>query len=202
MSPQAQSNEAVGRVHEGSSKIRAGIQPLISKMDKASDAAFGCKRDSQDLKIRSVSRVTPLEIAFFLLTPVFAVFLFDISLINQDGAIDPWLYVGYGRNFPLLHALYGWTYYSARFPVMILNGAFLKFPDPIVGYIALRYLLLLLCGIPLYLWARHCFGVAIAIASYLFLFCNPLFPRVVLWDLTRSQPQTALQRDCCKGLDF
>jgi hypothetical protein len=186
MSPQAQRNEAVGRVHSlgGSSKIRAGIQPLISKMDKASDAAFGSKRDSQDVKIRSVSRVTPLEIAFFLLTPVFAVFLFDISLINQDNYVDPWFYTGYGRIFPSMHALFGWTYYSARFPVMILNGAFLKFPDPIVGYIALRYLLLLLCGIPLYLWARRFFGDAIAIASYLFLFCNPLFPRVVLWDLT------------------
>jgi hypothetical protein len=183
---QAQSNEAVGRVHslEGRSKIRVGIPPFISKLDKAYDAVFGCKRDWQDAKIRSVSRVAPLEIAFFLLTPVFAVFLFDISLINQDNYVDPWFYTGYGRIFPLMHALFGWTYYSARFPVIILNGAFLKFPDPIVGYIALRYLLLLLCGIPLYLWARHFFGVAIAVASYLFLFCNPLFPRIVLWDLT------------------
>jgi hypothetical protein len=56
--------------------------------------------------------------------------------------------------------------------------------DPVTGYILLRYFLLLGCGVPLYLWSRQRFGVGTAVASYLFLFSNPLLPRVMLWDLT------------------
>jgi hypothetical protein len=124
------------------------------------------------------------EFAFVLLAPAAAVLLFDISLVNQDTYIDPWLYTAYGQNFDVLHALYGWPYYAVRFPVIMLISAFERPPNPIVGYVLLRYVLVLLSGGLLYLWSRRKFGVAIAVTSYLFLFCNPLFPRVVLWDLT------------------
>jgi hypothetical protein len=124
------------------------------------------------------------EFAFVLLAPAAAVLMFDISLVNQDRYVDPWLYTGYGQNFDVLHALYGWPYYAVRFPVIMLIAAFERPLDPIVGYALLRYVLILLSGGLLYLWSRRNFGVAIAVTSYLFLFCNPLFPRVVLWDLT------------------
>ena len=45
-------------------------------------------------------------------------------------------------------------------------------------------MLLLGCGVPLYLLARARYGAAVAVCSYLFLFCNPMLPRVLLWDLT------------------
>jgi hypothetical protein len=126
----------------------------------------------------------PLELACLLLAPVAAVGLFKISLINQDGCLDPWLYTGYGQNFRLLQAMFGWTYYAVRFPVMFLNQVFPGSMDPVAGYVLLRYLLLLGCGAPLYLWSRRRFGVPVAALSYLFLLANPLLPRVLLWDLT------------------
>ena len=42
----------------------------------------------------------------------------------------------------------------------------------------------MLAGIPLYLLANRHFGRAAAACGYLFLFCNALFLRVLLWDLT------------------
>jgi hypothetical protein len=131
----------------------------------------------------STLRVSSL-IAFILLAPVAAVALFDINLINRDGTVDPWIYTGYGQNFRLLHTVFGWTYYSARFPVMFLNSVFPGSIGAVAGYILLRYVILLACGVPLFLWSRQRFGTWIAAAAYLFLFCNPLLPRVILWDLT------------------
>ncbi len=129
-------------------------------------------------------RRSGFELAFLLAAPVAAVLLFDIPLIVQDRDIDPWLYTGYGQSFALMQTLYGWTYYAVRFPVMMLNGAFPGSMGPVVGYVVLRYLLVLMCGVPLYFWARRYFGVAIAAASYLFLLCNPIFPHIIQWDYT------------------
>jgi hypothetical protein len=126
----------------------------------------------------------PLQIAFILVAPVAAVVVFDINLINQDAMLDPWYYTGLGQNFRLLQGIFGWNYYAVRFPVIFLNTVFPGSMDPVAGYILLRYLILLACGVPLFLLSRQRFGTWIAVAAYLFLFCNPLLPRVILWDLT------------------
>ena len=105
------------------------------------------------------------------------------SLFNQDGYIDPWFYTGYGQIFQSMHENFGWPYYAVRFSVIALNEAASLLP-PDLGYAILRYLLVLLCGVPLYLWARASFGRGVALLSYLFLFWNPLLPRILLWDLT------------------
>lgn len=132
----------------------------------------------------STSRQWVAEGFFVVLAPIAAFFALHICLINQDGSVDPWLYTGYGKAFKILQELSGWLYYNVRFPVVLLNLAVSKELDPVVGFGILRYLIVLTSGVPLYLWARHHFGLVYAIAAYLFLFFNPLFPRTLAWDLT------------------
>lgn len=135
---------------------------------------------------RRAFRAVPVGIEGLVVVaaPVAAYFILRICLINQDRYVDPWFYTGYGREFKLLLQIHGWNYFAARFPVILLELITSKNLDPILGYAFLRYFLVLLCGVPLYLWARRCFGLPHAIAAYLFLLCNPLFPRLLLWDLT------------------
>ena len=124
------------------------------------------------------------EAAYLLLLPPILYVLLDISLVNQDNFVDPLFYTGYGRIFPLLYELHGWPYYAVRFPVIALNELFTLTLPPLLGYAALRYLIVVLSGGLLYLWARQRFGVSVAALSYLFLIANPLFLRIILWDLT------------------
>jgi len=125
-----------------------------------------------------------LDAAFLLLSPVAAWAVLQINLINQAGYLDPWLYTGYGQVFEQLVQTYGWRYYALRFPVIFLNSLCCAGDAPVVGYALLRYGLFLVAGVPLYLLGRRHFGRTIAVCSYLFLLCNPLFLRLLLWDLT------------------
>lgn len=125
-----------------------------------------------------------VESLFIVIAPIVGFFALHIRLLTQDAAIDPWIYTGYGQEFRLLQQLYDWRYYAVRFPVVLLNFAVPKGLDPIVGFAIVRYLVFISCGVPFYLWARYHFGIVHAIAAYLFLFCNPLLPRVLQWDLT------------------
>lgn len=123
------------------------------------------------------------EALVIAIVPVATWGVLRFSLINQEGYIDPWFYTGYGQIFQSMHENFGWPYYAVRFSVIALNEAASLVPVD-VGYAILRYVLVLLCGVPLYLWARASFGRGVALLSYLFLFWNPLLPRIVLWDLT------------------
>ena len=125
-----------------------------------------------------------LEAGFLLLSPILAWMVFDINLINQTSYVDPWFYTGYGQTFERLVQVYGWPYYALRFPVIFLNSVCCSGGDPVLGYGLLRYGLVLIAGIPLYLLASRHFGRGAAACGYLFLFCNALFLRVLLWDLT------------------
>ena len=130
------------------------------------------------------SRQAVAEGLFVALAPILGFFALRISLINQDGGLDAWLYTGYGQEFKTLQELFGWTYYAVRFPVILLDLAVPKSLDPVIGFAIVRYVIFLSCAIPLYLWARLNFGVIYAIAAILFLICNPLFPRLLLMDWT------------------
>jgi hypothetical protein len=124
------------------------------------------------------------EWAFILLAPVAAYAAFKMRIFNQayDGMIDPWFYTGYAQDPALLFNQSGWTYYSIRFPVIFLSHAFTQALGPMIGYVALRYLILVSVGALIFVWARRNFGLGVAVLSYLFLFCSPYFPRLLLWD--------------------
>lgn len=116
--------------------------------------------------------------------PLLAWWLLDISLFIQRGYLDPWLYTGVGQVFEQLVDCYGWAYYLIRFPVTFLNRLFCQNAAPDVGFALLRYALVLIAGGALYAMALRHFGRIAAVTGYLFLFCNPLFLRVINWDLT------------------
>jgi hypothetical protein len=130
------------------------------------------------------ARLRWFDAAFLLASPLLAWLVFDINLINQDTYVDPWFYTGYGQSFEKMVEVYRWPYYALRFPVIFLNTLCCSGDAPVAGYSLLRYALVLLAGVPLFILAQRHFGRVAAICSYLFLFCNALFLRVILWDLT------------------
>jgi hypothetical protein len=87
------------------------------------------------------------EIIYCLVSPIIAVLLFNISIINQNGYVDPEFYTGYDYSFSRMWQLYGPTYYAMRFPIMVLNSFFQNLGPGLFGYTLLRLLILWACGI-------------------------------------------------------
>lgn len=155
----------------------AATMSSVQTLDKHAPAAAAARRP---MRLREIVS----EWAFILLAPVAAYSVFKMNLFNQatPGMVDPWLYTGYAQDPALLFDQFGWTYYGIRFPVIFLGHGFNEALGPMNGYIALRYVILVSVGALLFAWARRYFGLGIAVLSYLFLFCNPYFPRLLLWD--------------------
>ena len=132
----------------------------------------------------SVSRLPAVEIVYCIVSPIIAVLLCHLSIINQNTYIDPLYYTGYGYSFSRMWHFYGPTYYAMRFPIMFLNTFFQNLGPGLFGYALLRLLILWVCGIPLYFSVRRLYGISVAAAAYAFLLLNPLFARLLLWDVT------------------
>jgi hypothetical protein len=132
----------------------------------------------------SVYRSPAAEIVYCLVSPILAVLLFNISLINQYGYVDPEFYTGYGYSFARMWHVYGPTYYAMRFPIMFLNSFFQHLGPGLFGYTLLRLLILWACGLPLYFSVRRLYGSGVAVVAYAGLVLNPFFARLLLWDLT------------------
>ncbi len=146
---------------------------------------------SSDVPGSAANRKTVLlartaEATCVALLPIIAVWLFDISIIDQESYVDPYFYTGYAQSFERMWEVFGQTYYAARFPVMFLNTATQQLAPGFGGYAVAHYISFLVGAIPLYLLARRHFGLTVAAASYAFLVLNPLFPRIINWDLTTS----------------
>jgi|SoiMethySBSTD1v2_1073268.scaffolds.fasta_scaffold00398_24 hypothetical protein len=130
------------------------------------------------------TRTLALEGLYLVGLPIVAVAVLGISVIDQEGYVDPEFYTGYGQSFETMWEVFGLTYYSARFPIMFVNTTSQWLWPGLGGYSLLRLLVLLLCGIPLYTLARRHYGRPVAMASYAFLVLNPLLLRILCWDLT------------------
>lgn len=128
------------------------------------------------------SRLSPVEWGMLLFAPLLAALVFQICPINQAETVDPWFYTGYSQAFRTLMNRHLYTYYAIRFPAIVPMWTAANTLGPIAGYVALRYLMFLAGGIPLYLLTRRHYGRAIAATAFLFLLCNPLFARIILWD--------------------
>jgi hypothetical protein len=147
--------------------------------------------DGSDVSGRAAQRKAVLltriaEAAFVALLPIIAVWLLNVSIIDQESYADPAFYTGYGQSFERMWQVFGLTYYAARFPVMFLNTTTQQLVPGFGGYAVAHYIGFLAAAIPFYLLARQHFGRTVAAASYAFLLLNPLFPRVLSWDLTTS----------------
>ncbi|MEP7309715.1 MAG: hypothetical protein ABJA98_29760 [Acidobacteriota bacterium] len=128
--------------------------------------------------------VWAVEVAALAVIPVAAVFGLGISVVDQFGSADPAYYTGYGLSFERMWHAFGLTYYAARFPVIGLNAWSQTVSPGLSGYTMVRVLVFLMCAAPLYLLSRRLYGPLVAMAAYAFLVLNPLFPRVLCWDLT------------------
>jgi hypothetical protein len=130
------------------------------------------------------ARTLALEGLYLVGLPIMAVFALGITVIDQHGYVDPEFYTGYGLSFETMWEVFGLTYYAARFPIIFVNKTSQWLWPGLGGYSLLRLLVLLLCGIPLYVLARRHYGRPVAMASYAFLVLNPLLLRILCWDLT------------------
>lgn len=130
------------------------------------------------------SRPSYPEWATLLLLPVLTVWALGISVINQHGYVDPEYYTGYGQSFARMWEVFGPKYFAARFPVIFVNVVSQQWLPGLGGYTLVRFVVFVLCAVPLYLLVRGMYGRPVALATYVFLLTNPLLPRILCWDLT------------------
>jgi hypothetical protein len=133
---------------------------------------------------RSSPRPRPAEVAYLIVAPVLATWLLGISLIDQQSFVDPEFYTGYAQSFERMWRMFGLTYYVARFPVMFVNRVAQELLPGMPGYVMVRALVFAASAAPLYALVRERCGRTPALVAYSFLFLNPLFPRILCWDLT------------------
>jgi hypothetical protein len=117
-----------------------------------------------------------------LLAPVVAVLVLRLPLINQLDYADAWFYSAYAWVPKHHFELFQLNYFAVRFPAILPIGAFEHLLGAQHGYVALRYLVSIACGVALYLGARRFASRGVALAAVVLLFLNPFFTRMLLWD--------------------
>jgi hypothetical protein len=122
------------------------------------------------------------EPLFLLLLPPLAWIILNISLMNQASFLDPYIYTGYIHNGQDLLTRYGLTYYSVRFGLILPAKLFTLAFGTEPGYLAFRYVLTLLAGIPLYVLIKRHMGLYVAVLTYCALVTSPGFDRALFWD--------------------
>jgi len=122
--------------------------------------------------------------AVVLLAPVLGVVVLRAPLFNNLAYRDPWFYSGYGWGLAHDVEIFGWFYYSVRFPVTLPIRWSTDIFGPVAGYVVLRYVLLAGAGALLYVCVRRFASRRVASAAVVILALNPLYLRLVLWDYT------------------
>src|SRR5579864_5637825 len=124
------------------------------------------------------------EAGAVLVAPILAVLAFRLSIVNQDGFWDPWLYTGLARDLDLIWRAAGPNYFDVRFSVILpMRLAVAIFGDT-GGYVAIHYVAYLILAAPLYILIRRRLGRPSALAVLIFLVSTPTVPRFILWDYT------------------
>ena len=123
-----------------------------------------------------------VAVAAVALTPILVVLLLRLPLVNQLNYADAWFYSGYGWAPKHEFALFGWTYFSVRFPAILAIGAFQRVFGAGGGYVLLRYLLVVASGASVYLCVRRFASAGVGAVAVVLLYLNPFFSRMLLWD--------------------
>ena len=89
-------------------------------------------------------------------------------LMNNLAYRDPWFYSGYGWTLEHHIEIFGWFYYSVRFPVTLPIRWFTDLFGPVTGALLLRYVLLAGTGAVFYMCVRRFASVGVAAVSTLF----------------------------------
>jgi hypothetical protein len=125
-----------------------------------------------------------IGLAVVLLGPLVGVLVLRAPLMNNLAYRDPWFYSGYGWTLEHHIEIFGWFYYSVRFPVTLPIRWSTDLFGPVTGAVLLRYLILAGTGAVFYACVRRFASVAAAAASVVLLAINPFYVRMVLWDYT------------------
>lgn len=143
------------------------------------------------------------ELTFLLLFPLLVFKAFNLSPLNQAGTLDPYIYTGYINNIHDLLQRYGLTYYGVRFGLILPARAFTVALGPEPGYLALRYVLVLLAGVPLYTLVKQRMNANVAALTYCALCTSPFLARSLLWDYPDATAVPYfLAAVCLIGLDL
>jgi hypothetical protein len=125
----------------------------------------------------------PLPVPVTLaLAPVLVVLILRLPLINQLNYADAWFYTSYAWVPKHDFAIFGWNYFSVRFPPILTIGAFQRVFGAGDGYVILRYLLAVTCSSSVYLCVKRFAPARIALAASVLLYLDPFFSRMLLWD--------------------
>jgi hypothetical protein len=155
-----------------------GVKPEALAEDRASKGGAGLGRPELSRNTHSTYAVTVV----IALAPVFLVVALRIPLINQLNYADAWFYSGYAWVPKHHFAVFGWNYFSVRFPAILGIGVFERAFGAGDGYVLLRYLLAIMCGASIYVCVRRFASSSVAIGAVVLLYVNPFFSRMLLWD--------------------
>ena len=129
-----------------------------------------------------MNRRTAAETLGLLAAPAVAFWLIHFVPIAQNSSIDPYIYTGYIHNFVDLFDRYGTKYYGVRFGLILPAQLTATLFGPIAGYFVLRYLLVLIAGVPFYLLVKQRYGLLVAWTTFFLWLTSPFLARTVLWD--------------------
>jgi hypothetical protein len=119
--------------------------------------------------------------AAFLLVPL-AVFLLVRNDLNQVGSIDPFIYLGYARDFDDVIRRYGMIYYATRLSHILPNALAFSALGEHAGYFLLRYFQLVAATVAIHAIARNYAEEAVAWLITLFFCSHVWLLRALLWD--------------------
>jgi hypothetical protein len=119
-----------------------------------------------------------------LLAPFLGVLFLRAPIVNALPYRDPWFYSGYGWTLSHHIEVFGWFYYADRFTVILPIAWSTAIFGPVVGYITLRYVILVATSALLYACVRRFSSIAVACAAVCLLTLDPFYLRLVLWDYT------------------
>jgi hypothetical protein len=128
--------------------------------------------------------VTLAPAAVILLAPLVGVLVARAPLMNNLAYRDPWFYSGYAWTLAHHVEIFGWFYYSVRFPVILSIRWATDLFGPVTGYIVLRYLIFVGTGAVLYACFRRFTSVAVSCTAVALLAMSSFYLRMVLWDYT------------------
>ena len=131
-----------------------------------------------------LSRARPsyVVIAVLGLSPILIAVVLRLPIINQLNYADAWFYSAYAWAPKHHFAVFGWNYFSVRFPAILVIGVFERVFGAGDGYVLLRWALAVACGASVYVCVRRFASIRVALGAAVLLYLNPFFSRMLLWD--------------------
>jgi hypothetical protein len=126
--------------------------------------------------------LSPFGVA--VVAPLLGVLVVRAPLMNSLAYRDPWFYSGYAWTLAHHVEVFGWFYYSVRFPVILPIRWASDIFGPVTGYIVLRYFIFVATGSVVAVCFRRFASVVVACTAVALLAMSSFYLRMVLWDYT------------------